>query len=1161
MIILPNSILVGKEAVPVRAKPKATIPEKNVYSKKAFNLIRSLPRNLKAEGQFYQSRALPRAKQYTIPGCQERILIATNSTPPKKIVLELTGFISLDSEGNRGPNFQVRRGIFYYDGLKDAKSAEGYNAGFRDQRLVIDTRRGSTDAQFVRRSCKPNCVIKHVTGEFEPLGLAIVATQQINYTDEITIPFDDGWADSEIPLDCVAHLRGDVECPMEIHRDTKNEQRIAREQRAQFVRTNSKFFFRAEFERVKQFYKRRRQEEGRGPLQITSTSSGSTSSGAQFHRPPLKKLPTVLVPPIVKFPANISSSDSSGKFKIPAMPPLKNAYQMYQHHHSQMASDSEKRGGASEKGGGAYEKGGGASSRMTGGAENVKAKNQNLLTSSDSSTSSGNSTSSGFSNSTSSNFPEDTVPPSRRLPNFNISSILNNSILNTSTTSSEVPPKPPRPLLNSTSSAPPTSSKIIVQRVNPGAMAANYSRTSRPILRATSSAPGATSPRITISTSSAKILNSGNSKISNSETTSSGNSEVVKSENSGGSGASGTTVYSRFTIPTTPSVNSENPVTTPSEPATSTYKEDPPRKFPFPTYPGMTSSAFYAARDAAMAAKKAQKALTSKRSLPPGTVYEPVTGEILPRSAILPSSTDTDSFSESNSNTEDDDKSTSSESSDEFWEMRCHCGLTHEDGDTIECSSCKTWQHMACMGLAAKTMTKSETYLCEVCDPRKLPLSRADAARKQREILKKFERDGGGAQKKKKKKDKNRKHRHHHQPKRGRPSKSPPITSSSDSPKLASHGYSDAAGILLETIPTTPGARQLLEPSKRLRRAKTFHNMFGILATENIRVNQVVLVIHGWVTIPEEVKRKPGGVPGIFLYCDLGTNGSSLKLCVCTRKRSPATHIRRSCNPNCSLSHALDDQKNFGLIVTATHEIPRGAEITLPFDSDWRESVKPLRCVEHYESTQKCPLKKERKAFKAQQKRISYQLESDDGGPEAKKPKMEKIEPTNYKEIFPELQVSTSTSSTPTSSASVERVFIPPAKENPPKPPVVLAGQGIMTTARLVRPEHTHFPRPPLYIGPQQPQPVVFIDPSQIPTSEDVVVVDNGDPRVWNSASIMNGISAAFGVPTTSSEFYGNSTEVTSSETDTSTNNNTTIIDLQQQLPRRHHHHQNPKNQ
>ncbi|UMM26430.1 hypothetical protein L5515_010134 [Caenorhabditis briggsae] len=1074
MIILPNSILVGKEAVPVRAKPKATILEKNVYSKKAYNLIRSLPRNLKAEGQFYQSRALPRAKQYTIPGCQERILIATNSTPPKKIVLELTGFISLDSEGNRGPNFQVRRGIFYYDGLKDAKSAEGYNAGFRDQRLVIDTRRGSTDAQFVRRSCKPNCVIKHVTGEFEPLGLALVATQQINYTDEITIPFDDGWADSEIPLDCVAHLRGDVECPMEIHRDTKNEQRLAREARTQFVRTNSKFFFRAEFERVKQFYKRRRQEESRGPLQITATSSASTSSGAQFQRPPLKKLPTLLVPPIVKFPANISS-DSSGKFKIPAMPPLKNAYQMYQHHHSQMASDSEKRGGAS------IDKGGGASSRMTGGAEN------NLLTTSDS-------TSSGLSNSTSSTFPKDTVP-SRRLPNFNIASILNNSFLNTSTMSSEVPPKP---LLNSTSSAPPTSSKIIVQRVNPGAMAANYPRTSRPILRATSSAPGTTSSRITISTSSA---------------------------------------------------GQENP-----------------RKFPFPTYPGPTSSAFYAARDAAMALKKAQKALTSKRSLPPGTVYEPVTGEILPRSAILPSSADTDSFSESNSNTEDDDRSTSSESSDEFWEMRCHCGLTHEDGDTIECSSCKTWQHMACMGLAAKTMTKSETYLCEVCDPRNLPLSRADAARKQREILKKFERDGGGTRKRKKK-DKNRKHRHHRHPKRGRPSKSPPTTTSSDSPKLASHGYSDAAGVLLESIPTTPGAKQLLEPSKRPRRAKTFHNMFGILATENIRVNQVVLVIHGWVTIPEEVKRKPGGVPGIFLYCDLEhkgsdseTSGSARKLCVCTRKRSPATHIRRSCNPNCSLSHALDDQKNFGLIVIATHEIPRGAEITLPFDSDWRESVKPLRCVEHYESTQKCPLKKERKAFKAQQKRISYQLGE---GSDAKKPKMERSEPTNYKELFPELQISTSTSSTPTSSTaplSMERVFIPPAKENPPKPPVVLAGQGIMTTARLVRPETqlSHFPRPPLYIGPQQQQPVVFIDPSQIPTSEDVVVVDNGDPRVWNSASIMNGISAAFGVPTTSSEFFGNSEEVTSSETDTSTIN-TTIIDLQQQLPR--HHHQNPKNQ
>ncbi|EFO92803.1 hypothetical protein CRE_09936 [Caenorhabditis remanei] len=74
----------------------------------------------------------------------------------------------------------------------------------------------------------------------------------------------------------------------------------------------------------------------------------------------------------------------------------------------------------------------------------------------------------------------------------------------------------------------------------------------------------------------------------------------------------------------------------------------------------------------------------------------------------------------------------------ESWEMRCHCDMDHGDGETVECESCKTWQHMACMGLNMNSDTTK--YKCEQCQPRRLPVTKAEAIRTQKKILEKLRR-------------------------------------------------------------------------------------------------------------------------------------------------------------------------------------------------------------------------------------------------------------------------------------------------------------------------------------------------------------------------------------------------------------------------------------
>lgn len=56
-------------------------------------------------------------------------------------------------------------------------------------------------------------------------------------------------------------------------------------------------------------------------------------------------------------------------------------------------------------------------------------------------------------------------------------------------------------------------------------------------------------------------------------------------------------------------------------------------------------------------------------------------------------------------------------------EIQCICGFTHDDGFTIACDQCDTWQHGFCVDIAPDAIP--EKYECPSCSPRPLDVRRA----------------------------------------------------------------------------------------------------------------------------------------------------------------------------------------------------------------------------------------------------------------------------------------------------------------------------------------------------------------------------------------------------------------------------------------------------
>ncbi|CAD6191337.1 unnamed protein product [Caenorhabditis auriculariae] len=309
------------------------------------------------------------------------------------------------------------------------------------------------------------------------------------------------------------------------------------------------------------------------------------------------------------------------------------------------------------------------------------------------------------------------------------------------------------------------------------------------------------------------------------------------------------------------------------------------------------------------------------------------------------------------------------------WTMRCYCGLKHSEGFTIECEKCKDWQHGHCMSL--KENDNNDGYQCELCRPRAMKLTVAEARKIQQKFLKIIAKQ----QVKQKAVDAKPKG------KRGRKSKTPkkdsvtsvqtPIVSKSRRKTLYVNEYSRKAIKLLQQLESTTGATELLKEAKDTLKAQRLYvsqDSEGLVTTQDISPRQVVIELTGNICLPEECSRETPGemIDFVFQYDglmkgpqgeDIGSPGSNVLICVDTRKRgSDARYVRRSCTPNCVLKHVLDNA-TLGIMVVATKPLIYNTEITIPFDYDWRESKTVLNCCIHpAEAIAECPYESERRS-------------------------------------------------------------------------------------------------------------------------------------------------------------------------------------------------------
>uniref|UniRef100_A0A8R1HT69 SET domain-containing protein n=1 Tax=Caenorhabditis japonica TaxID=281687 RepID=A0A8R1HT69_CAEJA len=331
------------------------------------------------------------------------------------------------------------------------------------------------------------------------------------------------------------------------------------------------------------------------------------------------------------------------------------------------------------------------------------------------------------------------------------------------------------------------------------------------------------------------------------------------------------------------------------------------------------------------------------------------------------------------------DSDSDADANEEDWTMRCHCGMDHGTGATIECEQCKTWQHTFCMGLTMQDET--DGYLCELCRPRRLKVSQAEAIRIQKREIAKVKKATEAAMKKggRKRKSEPVPVVEVEPPKKAvLPRKSAPALEKRP-PQL--NDYSKSAAALLATIQQTAGADVLLQESSDMKRAKRMYvseNVEALVTTMMVNQRAVVLEVNGHVSMMNEVKRQPGGGGYVFVYDGLmkGTTGEDMGngheyVCVDTkRKGNDSKFTRRSCEPNCVLKHVLGSYSTLGIMIVATKDIPYNQEVTLPFDLDWGMSDQPLECADHVSNMSACPFEQQRQLLAAQRAREKEEKEA-----------------------------------------------------------------------------------------------------------------------------------------------------------------------------------------
>ncbi|EFO95888.1 hypothetical protein CRE_14972 [Caenorhabditis remanei] len=1004
-----------------------TFPHKNTYSSAAYNLLKTqIPTN--TDVLLFQTRCRRRAKKK-----KNRVgLIAAEPIQKSQIVLEMNGQVALSEEF---PAKHGKQGCFKYDGVS-ATSENGSKKLF-----LLDTnqnRNQEKDAMYTRRSCKPNCVLKHIISRHEPIGILILANQHIVCDEEITLPFDVDWLESRDPLPCVKHEKNMRECGLEMRRRMEEEKRQKIADELAEKRADPRYFMAGEFRRVQEIFRRRKtEEEESGEMATTSdavvvaTTATKTLAKQQRQTPPKPMI--AWKPPSQPFqnqkkrPNHYSPTALTYLKTIPRLhknlvldpKSLKNAFRMYSKKddlETLVTSETIDPSGILLEINGFISMANevkrvpGDGTLIYGGLD----KTQKLICI-DTKTHNNDARvirRSCFPNATIYHVTDDSellrivLVPTRVLKKgteitlaFDFDSRHSEVPIECATHknsmhlcsfenerkrhlekkeckrraaecgNSELEGTTPKRKMEETPESSESSERLLenLQKIaidTPPGSKPTFKippqrlsrRNSFPVTNPTSSAMSGILKDLTPSESEKTppipILSPQKPTESTSFTKQESKEKLLP-------------IGIENLAPESPP-NDPGPgdvLTMDSESPTSSDSV----KISVPSVPSETPTSSDASEAPTPSATPSEVStipiLVAPSDIP--TISDEIATEETENGdfesndiAKTPPPPPSSSHRSADSTADDDDTDEISDEdeneAESSWEMRCHCCMPHECGNTIECDSCKTWQHMACMGLTEKSDVSN--YLCEVCQPRKLPMNKTAAVKLQRQILKglKASTSRKGDKKKKKKR------------RTGMVVQKTPECQKTK-------GNSEGVASLLNSLSTTSSAESLLKEARLHRKAKRSSDNDEILkATCDVKVGDVILEVSGYLSKPEEVKRKAGGVAGIFMYHGLaiGDSGDSEGvLCISTRKNGISANVRRSCAPNSALKHVVDAENQLKFIVIATEEIARGHEITLPFDADWRESRIPLKCARHLKNLGECPLKKERRRVAAERRK------------------------------------------------------------------------------------------------------------------------------------------------------------------------------------------------
>ncbi|XP_031561912.1 inactive histone-lysine N-methyltransferase 2E-like isoform X2 [Actinia tenebrosa] len=338
-----------------------------------------------------------------------------------------------------------------------------------------------------------------------------------------------------------------------------------------------------------------------------------------------------------------------------------------------------------------------------------------------------------------------------------------------------------------------------------------------------------------------------------------------------------------------------------------------------------------------------------------------------------------------------DDVDTGNEDDEGNAITRCICGFNHDDGYMICCDKCSVWQHIECMGISSENLP--ENYLCEQCDPRVLDRDRAKAiqSRKREEMSDDDDDDDESAedadgtlytavsntptritltakvshQKRKNpgprvkgEKDKEKKQKRTKRQKQRLSADFLPVDEETNGPWESNCSKSEYYTEVKECI----YSQEILEYMAKLPQnnqealipegteqfckiVEVQRNTKGLVTTEDLHKNQFLVKYNGKMMLRHEFDEENPVFRRYNPYVLFYDHQDHLKLCVDARVMgNDARFVRRSCSPNTEVRCIVQNGK-LNLVLFSLYPLPKGAEITIPFEFSLAEYNCSLSCA------------------------------------------------------------------------------------------------------------------------------------------------------------------------------------------------------------------------